>query len=927
MDGSNSDIEKNDEKTPTIDSFTEQLQQFDFKDDAIDTALRKLLARVHLPKEAQQIDRAIENFAKHYYTCNPTLSDNSEPIYAVAFSILLLHTDAHNKNVKRKMDKNTFIMNTREIDGGENIPSEVLDVMYDNIVSSEFTYAHDQQDKSTTSWFAKKTLQPTNILLQDYYPKLEQSMPNINQFNYKLSTKTSINIANIHTSIENAQSIRLAGVRSRQQELQQYLSNDNETSLVKVYKAGILDRKYDLAQGGKRATARGWRPFGMILSGSQLMFFGDIISFQSWLVRAEDGEQIKSLQQQQQAHYDNDNHLTSPTYPPSTMKHQTSYASTSTSTSTSSTSSPTSEAAYSTLNSSQSILGIHSSNTPIVQSSATSLISPRTSTSSVMTTIISTSTTASGQFLRPLQIVSLMDAICLYDDSYKKYPYVFRLITHDGQQFLIRGESEDDVDDWVQKINYVSTMKTAGVKLRSKTIMTQTENNYYYQRNNQYTSSSSSSPSSNLLPGMLYQPSQNNFTSPQQQQQSLAKRIAKAKSKVISLSENIVEKQRQLKKEERLRNHLLVLIPLQKITKDRILAFSEMVGKRLIQQRISLQKLECYREYIEKELFIIYQSDKINKKKDHGNQRKLSAPLPFYSGLLQVRCATAPPMQHHYQKKNIKSPVLDPTIIKNQMNSNNDNANSNNNNNNKNMQHDTNNINKNNKNPILSPVYIPNRTSSLIVALPETNEHNNNSNENDEDEVDDDATINNIEHQHEKKIDEKLANGSNNDSENESENENKEGENKWISRRLSCPHLQQQDVQTTVDHSTENQGDDNDINHTCDCNNNNNNNNNNNKSLSSMISISTHKSNKDDISSNSYKDDDDTNDKSDRLSRRRSQSNPSPLHSIRTPFLQVPIKKNRDRSASDVTTDDEDFSIVISHDEQDSLVNNIDHVN
>jgi hypothetical protein len=49
-------------------------------------------------------------------------------VYAVAFSVLMLHTDAHNKNVRQKMDKDTFIMRTKTIEGGENVPGEILDV-------------------------------------------------------------------------------------------------------------------------------------------------------------------------------------------------------------------------------------------------------------------------------------------------------------------------------------------------------------------------------------------------------------------------------------------------------------------------------------------------------------------------------------------------------------------------------------------------------------------------------------------------------------------------------------------------------------------------------------------------------------------------------------------------------------------------------
>lgn len=49
-------------------------------------------------------------------------------VYAVSFSILLLHTDAHNKNVRQKMNKDTFIMRTKIIEGGEGVAQEILDV-------------------------------------------------------------------------------------------------------------------------------------------------------------------------------------------------------------------------------------------------------------------------------------------------------------------------------------------------------------------------------------------------------------------------------------------------------------------------------------------------------------------------------------------------------------------------------------------------------------------------------------------------------------------------------------------------------------------------------------------------------------------------------------------------------------------------------
>lgn len=56
-------------------------------------------------------------------------------VYAVAFSLVLLHTDAHNKNVRQKMNKDTFIMRTKIIEGGEAVPHEILDVSTYNILT------------------------------------------------------------------------------------------------------------------------------------------------------------------------------------------------------------------------------------------------------------------------------------------------------------------------------------------------------------------------------------------------------------------------------------------------------------------------------------------------------------------------------------------------------------------------------------------------------------------------------------------------------------------------------------------------------------------------------------------------------------------------------------------------------------------------
>ena len=53
------------------------MAQFDFTHQALDVALRKLLLRMSLPKETQQIDRVIEAFSQRYEACEPGLFGTS----------------------------------------------------------------------------------------------------------------------------------------------------------------------------------------------------------------------------------------------------------------------------------------------------------------------------------------------------------------------------------------------------------------------------------------------------------------------------------------------------------------------------------------------------------------------------------------------------------------------------------------------------------------------------------------------------------------------------------------------------------------------------------------------------------------------------------------------------------------------------------
>ena len=55
----------------------------------------------------------------------------------LAYSTVLLNTDAHNPQVKNRMTKAGFIANNRGINDGHDLPEDLLNSIYDDIVNNE----------------------------------------------------------------------------------------------------------------------------------------------------------------------------------------------------------------------------------------------------------------------------------------------------------------------------------------------------------------------------------------------------------------------------------------------------------------------------------------------------------------------------------------------------------------------------------------------------------------------------------------------------------------------------------------------------------------------------------------------------------------------------------------------------------------------
>ncbi|KAF9949807.1 hypothetical protein BGZ70_001627 [Mortierella alpina] len=542
------------------------MESFDFRRDPIDLALRKFLLDFHFPKEAQQIDRVLEAFATRYHTCNPHLFRSSEVVYTIAFSLMLLHTDAHNKNVRFKMSKEQYVKQAKSIDGVNTIPADILEVLYDNITYLKFVYAEDELDvdgqrmtevqPSSGSWFPRRRTasnQRSDSYSMIRHGSIAQLTPDLSDlipFRWPYYWKGTIEMVdNVHInnqftraplapipglcSKRYSQHVQLQGSgaapcvsgandppgvipfvyddphpnRDQQKEFSGIVGERAELprgqvrgdcAELKIVKQGILARKIDI-ENGKKSAVRGWRDLGVVLSGSQLLFFTDL----GWF-------------QQQRA----------------------------------------------------SFVGVDPNTRP--EASGSCLMD------------------LSGSALpMPQALISTLDSIAVVDSSYQKYPHVFRLVCPNGKQYLFRAESEYDMNDWMAKINYASAFKTAGVRLRNYHVAWASDVVWIKDDQGRH----------------QLRRRQQKPPAPQPELPDGRAELVQAKIKEIDRQINICSA--SLAAELRLARGLEVMIPLQNSTRQKIVQSAAVVGKRLRHLMLERTKLDCFRTILERDLAVV----------------------------------------------------------------------------------------------------------------------------------------------------------------------------------------------------------------------------------------------------------------------------------------------------------------------------------
>lgn len=253
---------------------------FSFKGFPVDMALRLFLLNARLPSEAQQIERMLQAFSEVYVLHNPDVFSDVDQALYVVFSLVILHTDTFNRNVKHKMSKSDYVQAAYT----EGVATEVLEYLYDNITCAQFVKTEGDLASATSSlgtFSPGGHLDPYQYIIEKTLDQLRPTLPEYREPCISCPLESLEQLSSIKNRFSEGcgHTIQLVSPRSRPeahidvQEPQDVITQGRPGVVeLKLVRHGVLQRPEAKRMLASRSNLP-WRGWGAALTESKLYLF------------------------------------------------------------------------------------------------------------------------------------------------------------------------------------------------------------------------------------------------------------------------------------------------------------------------------------------------------------------------------------------------------------------------------------------------------------------------------------------------------------------------------------------------------------------------------------------------------------------------------------------------------------------------------
>ncbi|KAL6862359.1 guanine nucleotide exchange factor [Trichoderma novae-zelandiae] len=194
---------------------------------------------------------------------------------------------------------------------------------------------------------------------------------------------------------------------------------------------------------------------------------------------------------------------------------------------------------------------------------------------------------------KPDALMSTKGAVALLDTSYKKHKNAFIYVRQGGLDEVLLADDEQELHDWLAKLNYAAAFRTSGVKMRGVVGGT------YDGHSRRAFRRLDSSDATQLVetPTGLVSIARSRIDHKMAEDIQLARREV-MREKIAEADRKIEESKKALEDQLRNARHLQILAPVQPRTREHLLLAAARMSAQLRWARMEIWKEKCHRDIL-----------------------------------------------------------------------------------------------------------------------------------------------------------------------------------------------------------------------------------------------------------------------------------------------------------------------------------------
>ena len=196
---------------------------------------------------------------------------------------------------------------------------------------------------------------------------------------------------------------------------------------------------------------------------------------------------------------------------------------------------------------------------------------------------------------KPDALISTDGAVALMDSSYNKHKHAFLYVRHGGFEEVFLAEDDDEMNDWLAKLNYAAAFRTSGVRMRGVI-----GGNYDGQNRRAIRGGSGNVQ-------VIQTPTGEVTVSRSRIDHKMAQDILAARREIMShkiadANEKLKESEATLESQLRNSRHLQILAPISPKTRELMLLSAARMAAQLKWTRMDIWKVKCHRDILQMDL-------------------------------------------------------------------------------------------------------------------------------------------------------------------------------------------------------------------------------------------------------------------------------------------------------------------------------------